>query len=86
MQSKNLNRNISVHLNINLKKYLRDELTTLWIRLMGMLTFYHIRDLTGLKSFPEGLFKIPGFPTPSQRDQNELGSGFTIFVRKDIPS
>lgn len=35
-------------------------------------------------TFPQGEFRVPGFDPPIQKDQNQVGGGIMVIVKKDF--
>ena len=82
IQTKNLNRIVLAHLNIN---SLRNELDLPTDQIKPNVGVLAIWETELDDSFPAGQFKIPGYTSPFRLDQNENGGGILVFAREDIP-
>ena len=80
--SKNLNRIVLAHLNIN---FLRNKLDLLANQIKGNVDVLAISETKLDDSFPAGQFKIPGYTSPFRLYRNQNGGGILVLVREDIP-
>ena len=82
MGSKNRNRLITAHLNIN---SLRNKFDSLVEILHSNVDIVLISETKIDSSFPTAQFKIEGYTT-YRLDRNSNEGGILLYVREDIPS
>ena len=83
LKSRNTNRIIFSHLNINSIRNKFDMLSDLVANKVDVLL---ISETKLDDSFPTGMFLIPGFSKPYRLDRTSNGGGLLLFVRADLPS
>ena len=79
IRTKNPNRIVLAHLNINSlrNKFDIDQIT-------GNVDVMVISDTKLDDSFPESQFKIPGYSSIFRLDRDQNGGGIMVFVLEDI--
>ena len=82
IRSKNPNRLIIAHLNINSLRYKFDSLVEI---IRSNVDILLISETKIDSSFPTAQFKIEGYTT-YRLDRNSNGGGILLYVREDIPS
>ena len=82
LQTKNLNRLILAHLNINSTRNKFDHLVN---GIKGNITVLMISKTKLDDSFPSMQFLIEGYGPPYRLDPNSHGGGILVYVREDIP-
>ena len=83
LRTKNINRIILAHLNINSIRNKFDLLTAL---VMGKIDILLISETKINESFPSAQFRISGYSAPYRLDRTEYGGGLLLYIREDIPS
>ena len=81
IRTKNPNRIVLSHLNIN---SLRNKFDILTDQISGNVDVMVISETKLDDSFPESQFKIPGYSSPFRLDRDQNGGGIMVFVREDI--
>ena len=79
--TKNLNRIVLAHLDIN---SLRNKFNILTDQITGNVDIMVISETKLDDSFPESQFKIPGYSSPFRLDRDQNGGCITVFVCEDI--
>ena len=82
VRSKNIDRPIIAHLNINFLYQKFEPLKDLVKRRVDILV---ISETKLDNSFPMGEFEIEGYFTPIRLDRNCHGGGIILYVRSDLP-
>ena len=83
LRSKNEDRLIIAHLNIN---FLRNKFEALKSLVHGKVDILVISETKLDESFPINKFILEGFSTPFRADRNSQGGGILVYIREDIPS
>ena len=82
VRSKNIDRPIIAHLNINFLYQKFEPLKDLVKRRVDILV---ISETKLDNSFPMGEFEIEGYSTPIRLDRNCHDGGIILYVRSDLP-
>ena len=82
IRSKNLDRVIFSHLNIN---SIRNKLETLHDIVKNKIDILLLSETKIGSIFPETQFLLNGFSTPFRLDRTANGGGLLLYVRHDIP-
>ena len=83
LKSKNVNRLIFAHININ---SIRNKFEMLVDGISGNVDVLLISETKLDKSFPPAQFIIKGYSDPYRLDRNNKGGGLLLYIREDIPS
>ena len=81
IRTKNPNRIVLAHLNIN---SLRNKFDILTDQVSGNIDVMVISETKLDDSFPESQFKIPQYSSPFRLDRDQNSGGIMVFVREDI--
>ena len=81
IRTKNPNRIVLAHLNIN---SLRNKFDILTDQISEDVDVMVISETKLDYSFPESQFKIPGYSSPIRLDRDQNCGGIMVFVHKDI--
>ena len=81
IRTKNPNRIVLSHLNIN---SLRNKFDILTDQISGNVDVMVISETKLDDSFPESQFKIPGYSSSFRLDRDQNSGGIMVFVREDI--
>ena len=83
LKSKNVNRLIFAHININ---SIRNKFEMLVDGMSGNVDVLLISETQLDKSFPPAQFIIKGYSEPYRLDRNSKGGGLLLYIREDIPA
>ena len=82
LKSKNLDRPIIAHLNINFLDSKYEPLKSLIKENIDILL---VSETKLDDTYPKGQFKIDGYDKPIRLDRNKHGGGLLFFIRDDLP-
>ena len=83
LRSKNSDRVIIAHLNIN---SIRNKFEMISELIIGNIDIILLSETKIDNSFTTSQFIIPGFSSPFRNDRTRHGGGLLLYVRKDIPA
>ena len=81
LRSKNEDRLIIAHLNIN---FLRNKFEALKSLVYGKVDILEISETKLDESFPINQFILEDFSIPFRADRNTLGGGILVYIREEI--
>ena len=82
LKSKNLDRLIIAHLNIN---FLGSKYEPLRPLIKENIDILLVSETKLDDKYPKGQFKIDGYDKPIRLDRNKHGGGILFFIRDDLP-